>query len=302
MLITLNHIIWNVSPWLYEGDYFAIGWYGTLWTLGLIGIFVSYLLTFKYDKMPINYALVSFMVTLCCIILFGHIFQGLFYEWYNTASDSTNNITSNWHYGNYYFEHPILFLTFTHGGFSSHGTIFGLLVAGWIMNKIMHIDGWYFIDRGMIGLCVLGTAVRIGNFINNEIYGVETTLPFGVVFGENTYAAHPTQIYEILSYLLALSIAIWLFIAKNAGQYRGLIASVIVLVVMIFRIAIEFVKLPQMEIEQTWLLNMGQILSVPFLVGSVWLAYHSVKKGVVGDVILPSMTRAEKRRIRKGIK
>ena len=81
MLPILNYITWNVSPFIYEGEHFAIGWYGTLWTLGLIGMLVTLLVTFKHDRVPTQYALITFIVALVCVIFFGHLFQGLFYEW-----------------------------------------------------------------------------------------------------------------------------------------------------------------------------------------------------------------------------
>ena len=69
----LNYITWDVSPFIYEGEHFAIGWYGTLWTLGLIGMLITLLATFKHDGVPTQYALITFMVSLICVIFFGHI-------------------------------------------------------------------------------------------------------------------------------------------------------------------------------------------------------------------------------------
>lgn len=296
----LNYITWNVSPWLYEGEHFAIGWYGTLWTLGLIGILVTYLLTFKHDKMPVNYALVSFMVTLVSVIFFGHLFQGLFYEWYYAADEPIHFLGTDWHYRNHYFEHPLMFLTFTHGGFASHGTVLGVIIAGWLMSKILHCDTWYVADRGMMGLCVLGVFVRLGNFIGNEIYGIETTLPWGVIFAEDTVASHPTQMYEMLSYLLAFGIAYVLFRKEESGEYAGLLSAVIMAVVMILRIWIEFYKLPQMAIEETWFLYMGQILSIPFAIGAIWLLFISMERGKnVSKPMIYTLSRADKRRMKK---
>lgn len=300
MMSVLNYITWDVSPWLYEGEHFAIGWYGTLWTLGLVEILVAFLTTFRSEQMPTNYALVSFMVTLVCVIFFGHLFQGLFYEWYYAPNNPVHCMGTDWHYRNHYFEHPQEFFIFTHGGFSSHGTVLGVIVAGWIMGKILHCDTWYVADRGMIGLCILGIAVRMGNFVNEEIYGIETTLPWGVIFGGNTVASHPTQIYEALLCLFAMLVALWLYRRKEGGQYRGLLSGVIVAIVMLLRIVIEFIKLPQMEIERNWYLNMGQILSIPFAIWGIWRIFYAIEKGkTIRKPLLPAPTRAEKRRAQK---
>ena len=271
MLSVLNYIVWNVSPFIYEGDHFAVGWYGTLWTLGLIGLLVTILLTFKHDKMPTQYALITFMVSLVCIIFFGHLFQGLFYEWYYSPDDPWYFLGIDWDYRNYYFDHPYKFFDFAHGGYASHGCVAGVLVAGWICAKVLNCDYWYPTDRAMMGLFWIAIAVRIGNLINNEIYGIATTAPWGCVFGDNTFASHPTQLYEIGSYILAMALAFWLFYKRDGGATPGLITAAMLVVVMLLRIMIEFIKLPQMAIEVDWALNMGQWLSIPFAIWAVWL-------------------------------
>lgn len=296
----LNYITWNVSPWLYEGEHFAIGWYGTLWTLGLIGILVTYLLTFKHDKQPINYALVSFMVTLVCVIFFGHLFQGLFYEWYYAADEPIRFLGTDWHYRNHYFEHPSMFLTFTHGGFASHGVIVGVVVAGWIMKKILGCDLWYVADRGMLGIFWVAVGVRIGNILNREICGIVTDLPWGLQFEEGMPVLHPTQLYELMTYLLVMMAGWYLYLRKDGGLYKGLISGVMMTIVLLLRIWIEFYKQPQMEIEQYWFLNMGQMLSIAFSIGSIWLIFYAIEQGkTVTQPTLQKLSRAEKRRMNK---
>lgn len=296
----LNYIIWDVSPFIYEGEHFAIGWYGTLWTLGLIGMLITLLVTFKHDGVPTQYALVTFMVSLVCVIFFGHLFQGLFYEWNYLPGNPAHALGMDWYYRNYYFEHPWKFFDFAHGGYASHGCVFGVLIAGWICAQIFKCDMWYATDRSMMGLFWVAVAVRIGNLINNEICGIETSLPWGFCFGEETVPRHPSQIYELLSYLLAMGIAWWLFLKRDGGQYKGLLSSVIMTIVLLLRIGIEFVKLPQMEIEQDWILMMGQWLSIPFAVYAIWLLFRSLEQGKQTNVTLfVKTTRAERRRMKK---
>ena len=127
-----------------------------------------------------------------------------------------------------------------------------------------------------MGLFWVGVAVRCGNIINNEIKGVETTMPWGVMFGNDSFASHPTQVYEILSYLLAMGLAWWLFISKDGGKYKGLLTASMLIVVMLLRIMIEFWKLPQMDIEYEWYLNMGQWLSIPFAIWAIWYIFRAI--------------------------
>lgn len=277
MLGLLNYITWDVSPFIYEGEHFAIGWYGTLWTLGLVGMLVTLLITFKHDGVPSQFALITFMVSLVCVIFFGHLFQGLFYEWRYFPDDPVHFLGTDWYYRNYYFEHPWKFFDFAHGGFASHGTVIGVLIAGWVVEKIIHADRYYATDRIMMGLCLVGIAVRLGNFFNGEICGIETNLPWGVLYDDEETALHPTQLYEAISYAMALAVSLCIFYSQKK-QYGGVISGAIMAIVMLLRIAIEFIKFPQMQIEEGWLLTMGQWLSIPIAIYAIWLCFYAIKR------------------------
>lgn len=276
----LTYITWDVSPFLYEGDHFAIGWYGTLWTLGLLGMLLTLLLTFKHDGVESKYALITFIVTLVAVIYCGHWADCLFYNWYYTADDPVHFLGTDWHYRNPKWEHPLSFLNLRYGGFASHGTAIGVILAGWVMYRITTSSMWYYIDRGMLGLCLIAVCVRLANFIKGGICGIETTLPWGVQYAGSTVVLHPTQIYELLSFLLAFIVGIYMFIWGKAGQYKGLLTGVIMTITLLLRIFIEMLKQPQMKIELEWGLYMGQWLSIPMAIFAVWLIFYSFEQGI----------------------
>lgn len=278
-LSILSFITWNPSPFIYEGEYFAVGWYGTLWVLGLLGMLVTLLLTFKHDGIPTQYAFVSFIVSLICVIFFGHLFQGLFYEWYYTADSPLHLFSSDWHYRNRYFEHPWRFFDFAHGGYASHGLGVGVLLCSVYLGKKFSLNDFFIADRLMIAMSFLAICIRIGNFINGEIYGIATSLPWGVLFNDDELPSHPTQLYEAFTYLVILILTVFLYIKKDYGEYDGLLTAIILLTSMSSRILVEFIKNPQMSIETNWTLNMGQCLSIPFVIGSGILMFYSLKKG-----------------------
>lgn len=297
MLPILNYITWNVSPFIYEGEHFAVGWYGTLWTLGLIGVLVTLLVTFKHDKVPTQYALITFMVTLVSVVFFAHLFQGLFYEWYCSPGNPGYYLGMDWDYRNFYFDHPQLFFTFNHGGFASHGTVLGLIMVGYCLAGFFKCNPWYIIDRGMIGLSFVGATVRLANLMNSEIYGIQTNLPWGFVFYGNENASHPTQIYEFLIFIIPMIVAFWLFYVKDGGAYKGLISGFLMLVVMSLRFMVEFIKLPQMPIEEDWILNMGQWLSVPYIILGGYMIYYALRNGKQSDLkpVLEKVSNKRKR-------
>jgi prolipoprotein diacylglyceryltransferase len=124
----------------------------------------------------------------------------------------------------------------------------------------------------MIPVTVGGAIVRFGNLINSEIYGHATDLPWGFIFvrtGE-TLPKHPTQIYEALCYLVTFAVLLFLYYKRNMGQRRpGMLFGVGLIGVFLSRFMLEFIKNPQIAAEQEMIINMGQILSIPFIVAGI---------------------------------
>ena len=128
--------------------------------------------------------------------------------------------------------------------------------------------------------------IRMGNLFNSEIYGVETTLPWGFIFERNgeTLAKHPTQIYEALCYFLTFFVLRWLYWKKEDTKNKvGFLTGIFFIMVFIARFFIEFIKEDQEAFEAGMALNMGQWLSIPFvMVGIflVWWSTHQFKKSL----------------------
>lgn len=272
----LNYITWDVSPFIYEGEHFAIGWYGTLVTISSLFLLVTYYLLFKNDKKPIAYAFILFIISIIFTYYGAHLFQGLFYEWYYAPNDPVHFLGTDWHYRNHYFEHPWKFLDITHGGFASHGCVFGGIVTAALMNKWLEINFFQLLDKIMMGSCSM-MFVRIANLMNSEIYGVPTELPWGFLFNGEQLPCHPTQIYEFVIFLIAYILGWYLILHRKTYKNDGLLSCVILIFVFSLRFVIEFIKQPQMLIEQNWVLNMGQYLSIPFVFLGMILLFKVIK-------------------------
>ncbi len=183
---------------------------------------------------------------------------------------------------------------------ASHGATIGIMLGIWIFvrrNKLPYVWG---LDRIAIVAPLSGAIIRMGNLFNSEIIGRVTDLPWGFKFvrheiSEARHAGlpdptvaemplrHPTQIYEALCYLATFAILAWLYYRRDAGRRRpGLLFGVAMIGIFFTRFLIEFVKIPQEAFEEGMTLDMGQWLSVPFILfGIVMIAWSLRRKPVV---------------------
>ena len=172
------------------------------------------------------------------------------------------------------------------GGLASHGATIAIILAMiWFARKYgpkYNFDFWWIIDRLCITIAFAGCLIRIGNLFNSEIYGDVTTLPWGFIFdlrGE-TEPKHPTQIYEALSYLLIGLTMLWIYTKKLDKVYRGFFFGFFLLSIFGVRFLIEFIKEPQVEFENAMLLDMGQLLSIPCILGGIGILLWSYAKKI----------------------
>lgn len=284
--MVLSSIIWNVNPVIFSIGSLSVRWYGLLWAVGILLCLVVVQKIFKHEGAPDDWTDKLFIYTVIGTIIgarLGHVF---FYDW------------------GYYSQHPGEILKIWHGGLASHGGAIGILVALYFFNKKVTKLGflWGF-DRLVIGATLTGVFIRLGNLMNSEIYGHPTTLPWGFVFVRGDFypnqPCHPTQIYEALAYLLIFGILMWLYWKKNAGKYSGLLAGIGIFGIFVARQLIEFLKNPQEAFEESMKFNMGQLLSIPFIIAGIILVVYALKKGPVEykmPKVEPSKTSAKKKK------
>ncbi|MDE5743782.1 MAG: prolipoprotein diacylglyceryl transferase, partial [Bacteroidales bacterium] len=137
---------------------------------------------------------------------------------------------------------------------------------------------WYLLDRLVIVVALGGLFIRTGNLMNSEIYGHATTLPWGFLFLRNgeVMPKHPTQIYEALSYFLLFLGLLAYYIKKDGKPKEGVLFSCFLIVCFGMRFLIEFVKENQELWEDDYVLNMGQMLSLPFIATGIVLLWLSL--------------------------
>jgi prolipoprotein diacylglyceryl transferase len=221
---------------------------------------------FKHENVELKWLESLFIYMIAATIVGARLGHVLFYGW------------------DYYSQHPIEILYVWQGGLASHGGTLGILIALYFWSKkVSKRSILWVLDRVVVPTALVAALIRFGNLMNSEIYGIETTMPWGFIFERNdeTIAKHPTQIYESLSYLFTFAVMLYMYWKTKAKDYQGLILGVFFTLVFTARFLIEYIKEDQEAFEATMSLNMGQWLSIPFVLAGIILIVLGIKKGPV---------------------
>ena len=248
----------NIDPVLISFGPLQIRWYGLMY---ILGFFFSYLLIqgqLKRQKPPLlskEQLLDLFFYLVLGLILGARLGYVFFY-----------NLNS-------YLQHPLEILAVWHGGMSFHGGLLGVLAACWWYrrkNKISLLElGDLLIVTAPIGLG-LG---RLANFINAELVGRVTTVPWGMVFPQaGPLPRHPSQLYE--AFLEGFLLFLLLWVNKDKKKFQGALVARFLILYGVFRIFIEFFREPDVQIGYLLgLITMGQLLSILMIIIGGWLMF-----------------------------
>lgn len=256
-------VVWDVDPVFFKIGSLEILYYGLSWAIGLAistWLFYNFIKREGYsDKMFDSIFWFGVLSTIIGSRL-GHCF---FYE------------------PAYYLANPLEILNIRGGGMASHGAAIGLLIGLGLWSRKWKMPYIWSLDRISIAVAISGTLVRLGNLMNSEVYGKATTLPWGFIFvnaGE-TAPMHPTQLYEAICYLAIFFITLWMYYRKDLARRRpGVIFGFFLIALFGSRFFIEFLKQPQVDFERGMSLDMGQLLSVPFILAGIWILWSSLRK------------------------
>lgn len=256
-------VTWDVNPALFHLGSFEVRYYGVLWAVALgISAYIFHHIMIREGLSEKTFDSV-FWFGVISSVLGSRLGHCLFYD------------------PGYYLTHPVEILDIRQGGMASHGAAVGLLIGLWLFSRKNKLPYIWSLDRISIVVAISGVAVRLGNLMNSEIYGTVTSLPWGFIFvrdGE-TLPKHPTQIYEALCYLVLFVILLWMYYKKDLARRRpGVMFGFFLIILFGTRFLIEFIKNPQVDFEQNMVLNMGQLLSIPFIVAGVVILWRALKQ------------------------
>lgn len=265
----LSFITWDVSPVIFKLGFFTLRWYSVAFMVGFLVGYEIVARMFRHEGAPERWLGLLLMWTVAGTIVgarLGHVF---FYEW------------------DLFSQNPIKILYVWEGGLASHGGAIGVIL-GVILFSIVTTKRsplWTF-DRLVVPIALVGGLIRLGNLMNSEIFGHATTLPWGFRFINSPewqalyagQACHPTQIYEAICYFALFALLMWMYWRKNAEERPGLIFGVFLIGIFTPRFFIEFIKNPQEAFEQSMALNMGQWLSIPFIIAGISLIIYAMRR------------------------
>ncbi len=263
----LDFIVWDADPvWFHIGP-LAIRWYSLAFMVGFLVGYEIVSRMFRHEGAPEQWLGALLLWTVAGTIIgarLGHVF---FYEWDKYSQD------------------PITILYVWEGGLASHGGTIGVIlgVFGFSYFTSKRNPLWTF-DRLVVPIALVGGLIRLGNLMNSEIFGHATDLPWGFMFLRSRewhelyfgQACHPTQIYEALCYFALFGLLMWMYWKKKAGEHPGLIFGVFFIILWSTRFLIEFIKNDQVAFEADMTLNMGQMLSIPFIIIGILLVIYAM--------------------------
>jgi len=260
----LDAIVWNVKPEIFSIGSLSIRYYGLLFALGFVFGYIIMNYIFKKEGNPqgVLDTLTTYMVIATVVgARLGHC---LFYE------------------PEYYLAHPIDILKVWEGGLASHGAGVGIIFSLWLFSRKTKKPLLWILDRIVIVVALAGFFIRMGNLMNSEIYGIQTDLPWGFIFErrDELVPKHPTQIYEALFYLVIFLVLFFIYRKKGVKIQQGLLFGLFLVTLFSVRFLIEFIKEPQVGFEENMVLNMGQILSIPFIILGIYMLIRSQKKKI----------------------
>ncbi|HIR00672.1 MAG TPA: prolipoprotein diacylglyceryl transferase [Candidatus Aveggerthella stercoripullorum] len=261
----LNDLYQQLDPIAFAVGPLTVRWYGIAYVLGFVC--AGFVLYFTAKRWKVRFDIDSLLTVMICamlgVILGGRLGYVLFYG------------------DGYYLQHPLEILATNHGGMSFHGGLIGALVGGIVAARLTHVPYLTLADLGCIAAPIGLFFGRCANFVNGELWGAPTDLPWGVVFGgaAGSMPRHPSQLYEAFLEGIVIFAVLFVLSRKVPPRPRGTFMGLFLILYGTFRIVAEFVREPDAQLGYLWggWLTMGQLLSLPLVLAGICILAYAVK-------------------------
>ena len=255
----------DIKPYIIKIGPLQVRWYGLMYLLGFTSSYLLVWYQVKKKRLPIDRQVIDdlYFYLILGLIIGARLGYVVFY-----------NLPE-------YLKNPLEVFALWHGGMSFHGGLIGTVVAGYIFSRKRNVDFWLFADM-IIATAPIGLGLgRIGNFINGELFGRPSTVPWAMVFPEGgPLPRHPSQLYEALGEGLLLFILLWFL--KDRIRTPGFLTSYFLIFYGIIRFFLEFFRQPDPQLGFiVSFLTMGQILCTGMIVAGIILYVIRRRVGTV---------------------
>jgi len=285
MIDFLNYIVWNPDLEAFHLGPIAVRWYGLMWIIGLALAYFVVQRLYKEQKIKDEYFDPLFIYCFFGILIGARLGHCIFYEpdYFLTSGKGLVEMIL-----------PIRFLPeggfklIGYAGLASHGGTLGLMIALWLYVRKTKLSIWTVLDNIAIATGTTACFIRLGNLMNSEIIGKVTDVPWAFIFEHvDKVPRHPGQLYEAIAYALLFCI-MWTIYKRShqhptpntlhpqvgTGWYFGFCLTYI----FTFRFFIEYTKEIQEAFEASLPIDMGQILSIPFILLGVYCMIRAKKQ------------------------
>ncbi len=272
--MTALFINWNPDIFLFHIGPLSVRWYSLCWAVGLFAVYLLEHKLYREQRIPEEKFDPLAFYCFFGILIGARLGHCLFYEPEYFLSHPLEMILpmkqdalGNWHYTGY-------------EGLASHGGTLGLMIALWLFVRKTGQRLLTVLDNIAIVTPICACAIRMGNLMNSEIIGRPTDVPWAFVFERvDMLPRHPGQLYEALCYALFFFVH-WYFYRKSPNKVgTGFFFGLCLTLIFTARIFIEYTKENQVDFENGMLFNMGQLLSVPFVLLGVFCMWRSRGEG-----------------------
>ena len=253
-------INWNPSPDIFTipGIDWPVRWYGLSWDMAFIGCHFFMNRIYKAEGRTEAQLDVLTLYIVIATVLGARLGHCLFYGW------------------GYYSQHPLEILKVWEGGLASHGGGIGILIGMWLYCRKTKESWLWLFDRLIVVVPFASFMIRFGNLMNSEIIGEPTNVSWAFVFHQvDELPRHPTQLYEAIFYFFLFVLFYWLWKNKRNDFGKGFMFGLFCILMFGFRFGMEFMKENQEAFEASLPINMGQILSIPFILVGLYMMYRS---------------------------
>lgn len=275
MMNLLSFIVWDPDLVAFQLGPITVRWYGLMWIIGLALAYLVVKRLYKEQKIKDEYFDPLFIYCFFGILIGARLGHCIFYQ--------PEDFLTSWK-GIVEMVLPIHFMAdgswkvVGYAGLASHGGTLGLMIALWLYVRKTKLSIWTVLDNIAIATGITACFIRLGNLMNSEIIGKITDVPWAFIFEKvDAVPRHPGQLYEAIAYALLFFI-MWALHKKmpekiSTGWYFGFCLTYI----FTFRFLIEYTKEIQEAFEATLPLDMGQILSIPFIIIGVYCMIRAKK-------------------------